>query len=247
MQMKVMVLGNKNTNRRVADALSTNPEIEIICQTDTKEAANVLNREKYDMVLLDGYMRDVENICYRINWICRTPVALIIKGQQTDWNKLNSMDVEGFIPEEASHTEIMAHFQAIARRKKPSIPNVKVLVIEDDLQVQESLKLTFNVYWPEANVCSAYFGEQGIALAKERMVDVILIDIGLPDISGVDVLNKIRSFCKAPVIMMTANRERENIVKTIFGGADDYIVKPFNQEDLMSRVRKSIANTISVN
>ena len=168
------------------------------------------------------------------------PVALVIKGDQTDWNKLRDLDVDGFIPEEARNMELMAHFQAIAHRSICQINKTKILIIEDDEQIQETLKLSFQIYWPEVEVSFATRGEEGVRMARCESVDVILLELILPDISGLDVLNKIRSFTQTPVVILTADRNQETLIKALRSGANDYVLKPFKQIELMNRLRQFI-------
>lgn len=102
------------------------------------------------------------------------------------------------------------------------------------------LKLCFRIYWPEAEVSFVAEGEQGIKLAKSQPMDIILLDLILPDISGLDVLNKIRSFTRIPVIILTADRNQDTLIKAIRSGANDYVLKPFKQTELMNRLRQFI-------
>ena len=103
--------------------------------------------------------------------------------------------------------ELMAHFQMIANRKLCQYNQAKVLVIEDDEPIQETLKLTFKVYWPEVELSFATHGKEGVRMAQSSQADVIILDLILPDITGLDVLNQIRSFTRTPVIILTADRE----------------------------------------
>ena len=246
MQLRVLVLGNKNITRRVANSLAGSG-IGFTCQSDISEAINLLKREQFDLALLDGYMDDVESICYRITWLCRTPVAVIINGTSADWNILRSLDVDGFIPEEANNVELAAYFQTISRRKTKQFDAVKILVIEDDEQNQEALRLAFQLYWPESTVVFAATGSAGVRMARNEPADIILLDLVLPDISGFEVLRTIRSFSRTPVIVLTATRNEDDVIKTICSGASDYMIKPYRQLELMSRIRRLIGAGAGVN
>jgi len=243
--LRVLVISKRNLARKVADSLEGSG-MDIAFTSGISDAIFKLKAEKFDLALLDAYMDDLESACYRINWQCRTPVALIIKGSHQDWNLLRSLDVEGFIPEEAETTELYAHFSAIARKGNPGLNKARVLVIEDDEQTREALRLSFQIYWPEAELSFAKFGAEGVSLARRGSPDAILLDLKLPDVSGFEVLDQIRSFTKTPVIIVTASKNREDCVRTIQSGANDYVLKPFKQLELMSRIRQQIDFGVAV-
>jgi DNA-binding response OmpR family regulator len=239
MELKVLALGRKTVTRRVAQALADSG-IFLTFKNDTSEAIALLKKEKYDLALLDGYMDELESACYRITWQCRLPVALIINGSETDWTLLRRLDVDAFIPEEASHTELVTYFTSIARRKDTRPDSTKILIIEDDQQTLESLRLAFQIYWPEAEVSCAASGQDGLLSYRVNPADIVLLDLKLPDITGFDVLNKIRSVSQVPVLILTATRTPETVIKAVQMGANDYILKPFKQLSLMSRIRQHL-------
>jgi DNA-binding response OmpR family regulator len=239
MKLKVLAIGKTSVTRRVARSLD-GTGIEIICQSEMATALNLLRKEKFDLALLDGYGENLESDCYRITWQCRTPVALVIKGTEADWSILRNLDVDGYIPEEARNIELIAHFSAIAQRGARQLEKAKILVIEDDEQTQEALRLSFQIYWPEASMAFASMGRDGLYLARSEQRDAILLDLRLPDIPGLEVLKKIRTFSLTPVIVVTANKNQDDIIQTIGAGANDYILKPFKQLELMSRIRQQI-------
>jgi two-component system, OmpR family, response regulator VicR len=114
------------------------------------------------------------------------------------------------------------------------------MVIEDDKYIREAVRLCFKIFWPEADVNFADDGQSGIVNTRSYSPDIILLDLGLPDISGYDVLAALRTFTQAPVVILSATRDKENIVKAIQSGANDYIIKPFKQIELMPRIKKLI-------
>jgi two-component system, OmpR family, response regulator VicR len=114
---------------------------------------------------------------------------------------------------------------------------VKVLIVEDDRDIVEAISLAFQIRWPEASVSSTQLGERGVELVEKESPDIVILDLGLPDISGYEVLKQIRLFSSIPVIILTARSEESDIVKGLELGADDYIVKPFKQLELLSRVQ----------
>lgn len=114
---------------------------------------------------------------------------------------------------------------------------MKVLVIEDNPDIQEAISLTFELNWPEAKVISAAEGASGINKAETDSPDMIILDLGLPDIDGFKVLKDIRSFSDVPLIILTVRNEEIDKVRGLELGADDYVVKPFNHMELLARVR----------
>jgi two-component system KDP operon response regulator KdpE len=114
---------------------------------------------------------------------------------------------------------------------------MKVLIVEDSQDIIDAVNLAFQIRWPEAQVISTKFGEKGIELVETEKPDMVILDLGLPDVSGFDVLKGIRLFSQVPVIIMTVRGEEPDIVKGLEWGADDYIVKPFRQLELLSRVK----------
>ena len=114
---------------------------------------------------------------------------------------------------------------------------MKVLVIEDDHGVVESLTICFELMWDGATVISATGGEKGIELARADSPDIIILDLGLPDMGGFVVLRHIRNFSDVPIIILTARNEETDKVKGLELGADDYITKPFTPADFLARVK----------
>lgn len=125
---------------------------------------------------------------------------------------------------------------------KHSIPNnrMKLLIIEDDEQIQDTLKLFFQIYWPEIELEFADQGIDGIHLVANNIYVAILLDLVLPDISGFDVLNKIRTLTKTPIIILTADHSSANFDRAMVSGANDYILKPFKQKELFSRIQQHL-------
>ncbi len=114
---------------------------------------------------------------------------------------------------------------------------VKILVIDDEVHIVELLK--FNLEISNYEVEYAYDGVDGYIKAKEIKPDLILLDWMLPNISGIDVLKKIRNdktLNKIPVIMLTAKNMENDKVEGLEIGADDYITKPFSVKELLARI-----------
>ncbi|MBM4463219.1 MAG: response regulator transcription factor [Chloroflexi bacterium] len=120
---------------------------------------------------------------------------------------------------------------------------MKVLVIEDDPQITESLSLVFETRWPEARLVSTSFGERGVELVNSQAPDVMVLDLGLPDISGFEVLKRVRLFSRIPIIVLTASRKDEDRAKGLELGANDYVVKPFSPIEFLERVKSLVCGT----
>jgi two-component system KDP operon response regulator KdpE len=113
---------------------------------------------------------------------------------------------------------------------------VKILLIEDNAEIQESVCLIFEFHWPEAKIIQAFDGSQGIALSKSGSPDLVILDLGLPDIDGLKVLKEIRAVSQVPVIIFTVRVEGMDKIRGFELGADDYIVKPFSPKEIIARV-----------
>jgi len=114
---------------------------------------------------------------------------------------------------------------------------MKLLLIEDDRGIIEAISLAFQVGWPEAEVVSTRLGEKGVELVESEAPDIVILDLGLPDINGFDVLRQIRLFSQVPIIILTVRSDESDVVKGLEWGANDYIIKPFRQLELLARVK----------
>ena len=114
---------------------------------------------------------------------------------------------------------------------------MKILIIEDDRAIVELVSLSFQVGWPEAELISSHLGKEGVELVQSECPDMVILDLGLPDISGFDVLKSIRSFSSLPIVVLTVRSDETDVVKALEWGADEYIIKPFRQLELLARVK----------
>lgn len=112
---------------------------------------------------------------------------------------------------------------------------IKVLLIEDDKSICRFIttSLEGNGY----KVTSAASGKEGLSLAASFCPDVVLLDLGLPDVDGIQVLKQLRSWSNVSVIVISARTKEQEKVEALDLGADDYITKPFGTEELMARIR----------
>jgi len=114
---------------------------------------------------------------------------------------------------------------------------MRILVVDDEPDVVESVRLGFTLQWREVDVLGAGTGEAALDVVEHEHPDIVLLDIGLPDIDGFEVIRQIRAFSDVPVVMLTARDDAMDKVKGLELGADDYVTKPFNHLELMARVR----------
>ncbi len=112
---------------------------------------------------------------------------------------------------------------------------VTVLVIDDEPQVRRFLRtsLASTGY----RLIEAATGEAGLASAKSHSPDLILLDLGLPDLDGVEVTRRLREWSTAPVIVLSARGEDKDKIAALDAGADDYLTKPFSMPELLARIR----------
>lgn len=110
-----------------------------------------------------------------------------------------------------------------------------VLVVDDDPAMRRTLSI--NLRARDYEVETAGDGRSALQVVDERMPDVVLLDLGLPDLDGIAVLTQLRSFSQVPVIVVSARTESDDKVEALDLGADDFITKPFSIEELLARVR----------
>jgi len=120
-------------------------------------------------------------------------------------------------------------------RQGTEMAGKRVLVVDDDAKTVEvvSLYLKHDGY----RVLAAYDGNKALRLAKERRPDLVVLDIMLPGIDGLEICRTLRAESDVPIIMLTARTEEEDKLKGLDLGADDYIVKPFSTRELAARIR----------
>ncbi|WP_436701453.1 response regulator [Nocardioides sp. BYT-33-1] len=110
-----------------------------------------------------------------------------------------------------------------------------VLAVDDDPAILRTLSI--NLRARDYDVGTAADGRSALQIVDERMPDVILLDLGLPDIDGISVLTRLRTFTQVPVIVVSARSEPDDKVEALDLGADDFITKPFSIEELLARIR----------
>lgn len=117
---------------------------------------------------------------------------------------------------------------------------MKVLIVEDSTEIIESVAQTIELRWPEASLLSTTFGQTGVELVQKEHPDVVILDLGLPDIDGFQVLRQIRRSSDVPVVILTVRGEEMDKIRGLELGADDYMVKPFSPGEFLARVKAVI-------
>ena len=120
---------------------------------------------------------------------------------------------------------------------------MEALIIEDDFNVADAVSLCLLLHLENLNISIAADGAKGLSELRSRSFDVVILDINLPDISGFNVLEHIRSFSDVPVIILTVRESEVDQARGLEMGADDYIVKPFIPKDLVARVNDVLRST----
>ena len=120
----------------------------------------------------------------------------------------------------------------------------RVLVVEDDPQLVRALVI--NMQARQYGVDAAPDGTTALRLAAARQPDVVVLDLGLPDMDGVEVIKALRGWTRIPILVLSARRASEEKVAALDAGADDYITKPFSMDELLARLRAAVRRTEAV-
>ncbi len=112
---------------------------------------------------------------------------------------------------------------------------VQILIVEDDPPIRNLIATTLKTH--DYRYLLAGSGEEAIMQASTYSPDVMFLDLGLPDIDGVEVIKKIREWSAMPIIVISARTEDEDKIEALDAGADDYLTKPFSVEELLARLR----------
>lgn len=113
-----------------------------------------------------------------------------------------------------------------------------ILLIEDELPMRRVLRVALKNQGYD--VQEAATGQEGLARLASRMPNVVLLDLGLPDMDGVEVTTAIRKQCEVPIIVISARTEEKHQIQALDAGANDYVMKPFREGELLARVRAAL-------
>jgi two-component system KDP operon response regulator KdpE len=113
-----------------------------------------------------------------------------------------------------------------------------ILIIDDEVQIRRLLEITLssNGY----NISEAASGKDGLVAAATHNPDLIILDLGLPDMDGLEILKKLRIWYSRPIIILSVRNSEDDIIHALDNGANDYLTKPFRTGELLARIRVAI-------
>jgi two-component system KDP operon response regulator KdpE len=118
-----------------------------------------------------------------------------------------------------------------------------IIIIEDEVQIRRFLRTTLTS--EDYLVIEAETGKQGLTEAATRKPDLIILDLGLPDMDGVEVVKELRSWSSVPIVILSARSQESDKISALDAGADDYLVKPFGVGELLARIRVALRHVSS--
>jgi two-component system KDP operon response regulator KdpE len=114
----------------------------------------------------------------------------------------------------------------------------RILVVDDDRQLLRALRINLAARGYQVNLATD--GASGLAAASRQPPDLVVLDLGLPDMDGVDVVEGIRGWSSTPILVLTARDAEPAKVRALDAGADDYVTKPFGMDELLARIRAAL-------
>jgi two-component system KDP operon response regulator KdpE len=122
------------------------------------------------------------------------------------------------------------------------VPKERVLVIDDEQPIRRFLRVTLTSQ--EYTVLEAVSGQEGILIATKEKPDIVILDLGLPDIDGVEVTRLLRQWTQIPIIILSVRGSESDKIAALDAGADDYLTKPFGVGELLARLRAAIRRSV---
>jgi two-component system KDP operon response regulator KdpE len=113
-----------------------------------------------------------------------------------------------------------------------------ILIIDDEVQIRRLLEITLSA--SGYKISEASTGKEGLTLAATRQPAMIILDLGLPDADGLEILRKLREWFEKPILILSVRNSEEDIIKALDNGANDYLTKPFRTGELLARIRVAI-------
>lgn len=121
------------------------------------------------------------------------------------------------------------------------VQKLSVLVIEDEKSICDFIAKTLNA--SDYKAVTAGSGKEGLAILTSALLDLVLLDLGLPDMDGIDIIKQTREWSSLPIIVISARVQEREKVAALDAGADDYITKPFGTDELLARIRTAIRHS----
>ncbi len=120
--------------------------------------------------------------------------------------------------------------------------NHHILIIEDELPIRRFLKASLSD--EGYRISEATSAKEGLRFASSQPPDMIILDLGLPDMDGHEVLQRLREWCSAPIIVLSARDQEQQKIAALDHGADDYVTKPFSVGELLARIRTAMRHSL---
>ena len=120
--------------------------------------------------------------------------------------------------------------------------NARILVVDDEPQIRRFLSASLNSH--EYTVIEAHTGNEAIRLCTTAQPDLVILDLGLPDIDGREVLSRIREWSRVPIIVLSVRFDEQDKIDALDRGADDYVTKPFGMGELLARMRTALRHRV---
>jgi two-component system KDP operon response regulator KdpE len=114
----------------------------------------------------------------------------------------------------------------------------RVLVVDDEPQIRRAMRTSLGAHGYDVETVGT--GEEALVAAAERAPELVLLDLGLPDLDGAEVIRRLRSFSDVPIIVLSVRDRQTDKVAALDAGADDYVTKPFGVEEVLARTRAAI-------
>ena len=114
----------------------------------------------------------------------------------------------------------------------------KILVVDDEPQIRRALRTSLEAHGYEVHTAGT--GEEAVLAAAEEALDLVFLDLGLPDLDGTEVIARVRAFSQVPVIVLSVRDRQADKVAALDAGADDYVTKPFGVDELLARLRAAL-------
>jgi two-component system KDP operon response regulator KdpE len=120
--------------------------------------------------------------------------------------------------------------------------SAQILVIDDEIQIRKLLEITLNSN--DYKTIFAVNAKEGLSMVANHQPDLVILDLGLPDEDGQEVLKRLREWYSNPIIILTVKSTEDEIVKALDNGANDYLTKPFRTQELLARIRTALRNMV---
>jgi two-component system, OmpR family, KDP operon response regulator KdpE len=122
-----------------------------------------------------------------------------------------------------------------------SADGARILVVDDEKQIRRMLRVALEGYG--YNIGEAASGQEGLSQTSIFHPDVIILDLGLPDLDGIEVIQRLREWTQVPIVVLSVREHEDDKIKALDVGADDYVTKPFSMGELLARLRAALRRT----